>query len=134
MAEFDYAFLADYAAIADGKLTAVGASFTHVYVPHLPAGIDFAVAGRVRVLEGEDPPELELRFHTTKSDERISVSGILEQSPTSIPYNGKVGVLFTLKAGVNVEHEELVEVDILLNGQSVRRLAFEVRGPAETTE
>ena len=53
MAELDYAFLADYATISEGRLTAVGASFTHVFVPQLPVEISFAVAGRLRVREDE---------------------------------------------------------------------------------
>ena len=134
MAELDYAFLADYAAIAEGQLTAVGASFTHVFVPQLPVGIDFAVAGRIRVLEDEDPPELELRFSATKSNVRVAVRGVIEKSPSSIPYNGKIGILFTLKAGVTVAYEELVGVEVYVNGEFVRYLAFEVKEQAETAE
>src|SRR5699024_3870914 len=49
MAELDYAFLADYAVVENGRLTAVGASFTHLQVPSLPFQKSLSAALRVRV-------------------------------------------------------------------------------------
>lgn len=126
MAELDYAFLADFATIQEGRLTAVGASFTHAFIPQLPAVLDFAVAGRVRVREDEDPPELELQFKAAQSNVNLTVTGTIEPSPHSRPYDGKVGILFTLAAGIQLLSEELVTVEVHVNGAFARRLAFQV--------
>lgn len=134
MAELDYAFLADYATIQEGRLTSVGASFTHVFVPQLPTGLDFAVAGRIRVREGEEPPELELRFSAERSNVNMAVNGVIQPSPNTLPYDGKIGILFTLKAGVQIAYEELVVVEVFVNGEFERRLAFQVTVPTQTGE
>lgn len=127
MAELDYAFLADYATVAEGRLTAVGGSFTHLFSSNLPASITFSVAGRIRLLEDEPPPELEVSMHAPKSNANVNVSGILAPGRDAIAYDGKVGLLFALSAQLLIAYEELVEIKIRINGEEVRRLAFDVR-------
>ncbi|MFB9776350.1 DUF6941 family protein [Brevibacterium otitidis] len=134
MAELDYAFLADYATISEGRLTAVGASFTHVFVPQLPVEISFAVAGRLRVREDEEAPELKVRFAAEESNFEATVSGVVHRSPESLPYDGKVGILFTLAAGVPVAYEGLVQVEIFVNGEHQRYLAYEVKDASKQAE
>lgn len=127
MAELDYAFLADYAAIQDGRLTTVGASFTHMFVPQLPARAEFSVAARLRVLESEIPPDFEVRISAPRSNANMAVTGQIAPGPEALAYDGKKGILVTLKADLLVTYEELVTVDLNLNGDHVRRLAFDVK-------
>lgn len=126
MAELDYAFLADYATVESGRLTAVGASFTHFYVPGFPTGADFCLAARIRVAENEPDPELEVTIQAQKSNQNIQITGVVAPGPGTIVYDKKQGILVSLKANVMVAYPELVTVDIKINGEHSRRLAFEV--------
>lgn len=126
MAELDYAFLADYATVEGGRLTAVGASFTNFYVPAFPVNTEFCLAARIRVDEHEGDPELEVTIQASRSNQNVQVTGAVSPGPGTIVYDGKQGILVSLKAGVMVAYPELVTVDIKLNGEHARRLAFEV--------
>lgn len=126
MAELDYAFLADFASIQEGRLTAVGGSFTHMDVPMLPTRVEFSLAARVRVLEEEEPVELEVRISAPQSNSNLSVTGQVAAGPHARVYDGKKGILVTFKAELLITYEELVTVDVVVNGQHARRLAFDV--------
>ncbi|MCD1285251.1 MULTISPECIES: hypothetical protein [unclassified Brevibacterium] len=126
MAELDYAYLADYATVSEGKITAVGASFTHMFTPSLPSQSNFSIAGRIRVMEQENPPEISIDVRAEKSQQHMEINGQIHPSPASIVYDGKVGILFTLEVSMEMKHAELVTVDISLGGEKQRRLAFEL--------
>lgn len=131
MAELDYAYLADYARIQEGTITAVGASFTHMFTSRFPTQADVALAGRVRVVAGEKDPELEIVVASVKNDVTMTVTGVIAPGPQTFVYDGKQGILFTLNIVVPMSEPDLVTVDVMLNGEKVRRLAFEMLLPAD---
>ena len=126
MAELDYAFLADYAQIEGGKISALGASYTHAQVDTLPSPWMTTVAGRIRATEGEGPVELIVKIVPPDNAYEISAAGQIEAGTGVWPYDGKVGLLFTLTAQMPLVSEGLYEVFVYLNGDQVRRLAFNV--------
>lgn len=121
----DYAFLADFAKVdASGKLTSVGASFTHLTAATLPTSQIMSVAGRVRVAEESGPLPLLVRF-IGPDDSSPTIEATMSLARGSArPYEGRVGVLFTMTTLLPLSSEGLHEVHILLNGEEVRRLAF----------
>jgi hypothetical protein len=126
MAELDYAYLADYAQIEGGKISALGASYTHARVESIPLGWMTTVVGRIRALEGEGPVSLTVKIVPPNNEYEINAEGQIEAGPDVRPYDGKVGLLFALTAQMPLVAEGLYEVLISLNGEQVRRLAFNV--------
>lgn len=126
MAELDYAFIADHAQIQGGKLSAIGASFTHVTVPSTEGFFVMSVAGRVRLQVGEPEPELGIRVRAPEGMFEITSSSQLEAGPDAKPYNGKVGVLFAAGMAVPII-AGLFEIYVSLDGRDVRRLAFDLQ-------
>lgn len=126
MADLDYAYLADYATVSEGKITAVGASFTHMFTPSVPTQAKFSIAGRVRVQEHEEPPEISIDVRAERSQQNIEINGQIAPNPAAIVYDGKVGILFTLDVSLEMRYAELVTVDISLGGIKQRRLAFKL--------
>lgn len=125
--DLDYAFLAEFASIAEGKLMVVGGSFTHVTVPNLNRGHLLAVAGRVRAEQDTPPIKLGIEFEAPAGGGfKISSESDILPGPASRPYNGKVGILFTLSTVIPLPIEGLYTVNLSLNGDHVRRLAFDV--------
>jgi hypothetical protein len=51
MAELDYAFIAEFAKVEGGKLTAIGASYMQITPPAFPVAHYLSVAGRIRAPE-----------------------------------------------------------------------------------
>lgn len=129
MAELDYAYLAEFAQIADGKINALGASFTHVTPPTLPIGLNVTVAGRVRALEDEPPVTLTLHIKPPDESYDIRFGSQLHRTPAARPYRGRVGLLFTLSFTMPVPLAGLYTFDLLLDDVHVRRLAFDVAAP-----
>lgn len=125
MAELDYAFLAEFAKVESNQLTVVGASYTHVFTPSLPANHLLYVAGRVRSLEGEVPPILAVKFRSPAEGFEIGVDSNLTAEHAR-PYDGKVGLTFAVGIGVPLMTEGLYEVLVELDGVEVRRLAFDL--------
>lgn len=126
MADLDYAFLADYTSVSEGKLTAVGASFTQAFVMGSPSALTFGIAGRVRGRMDEEAPELAITIGGIAGFE-VTTSTVLVPGPDARPYaDGKVGLLFSLMTTLPVEADGLVTVDLALDGRHVRRLAFDV--------
>lgn len=128
MIELDYAFLADYAAVQDSKLTVVGASFTQLRVPELPVQFMLHIAGRVRC--SPDISEAPLHLTITPPDEsyRIEADVSLGVPPDSVPYGsppGTVGLLFAVGAPMPLPVSGLYEVTIDIEGVRVRTLRFE---------
>lgn len=129
----DYAFLADYARVQpDGTLTAVGASYTEVHVARLPTPHEVTLAGRVRAAEGSDHVPVAVTFRGP--DQRTAHLRIEGQLGTAgaRAYQGRIGLLFSLKLGVGLMSEGLHWVTLEIEGRTVRELAFEVT--AEQTE
>lgn len=131
MAELDYAYLADYVSIQEGKLTAIGASFTFVGVDSLPSSLDIGIAGRVRVDAGTRAVDMEVRISGPSDSHETTYRGELRPGETHRPYgNGTLGLLFALNAQMVLESSGLYEVNIYLEGEHARRLAFEVEDTA----
>lgn len=127
MAELDYAYLADYVALQDGKLTAVGASFTFVQVESLPSVMDLGIGGRVRAKEPECPVAMDITVLGPADRYEMSYGGHLNPGPMHRPYgDGTVGLLFALNLQVPLDTTGLYEIRISIEGRQVRRLAFEV--------
>lgn len=129
MAEFDYAYLADFADTNSGKITAVGASFTHIAAQSLPSQASMAIAGRFSMKADEDPAELNFVVEGPDGSFRLNFGGLLGPSGDVRPYgeNGdKVGVLFAINLQVPLPKAGLYVVLISLDDELVRRLAFDV--------
>lgn len=130
MAELDYAYLAEYATVQSGRLTAVGASFTHLALQSFDAPIPLAVAGRIRAAEGTDQVELEIEISgpgefVTRADFTVAAS------EDARPYKGRVGIVFAANTLLPVLGTGLYEVRLSLDGEEVRLLAFDLEGPVE---
>lgn len=127
MAELDYAFLAEYAQVdPTGKLTAVGASFTRVTPAGMPAAQLFFVAGRVRAREDEGPVALHVEITAPDKQLTIGLDSQLTAGPAVMPYDGKVGLLFAIGTVLPLNRPGLYWVTVSLDGEEVRRLAFDV--------
>ncbi len=131
MLELDYAFLAEYASIQDGKLTTVGASFTKLRTPEMPTQDFLAVAGRIRC----DEPKRETIGVTVRitapGDEpwAIEATNRLNASEAEhTPYNGhRRGIIFALQMSMTLVEfgTHTVEVDIDETDGVDRVLKFE---------
>lgn len=127
MAELDYAFLAEYAAVLDGKLTAVGASYTHLTATSLPIQHVLYVAGRIRLTLGEeDSVALGVKVRAPDDMFTLSLEGELSHDDAARPYDGKVGMLWAVSVPMPLPKEGLYEVLVEVNGEQARRLAFDV--------
>lgn len=125
MAELDYAFLADYAVVENGRLTAVGASFTHVKVPDLPFQKALCAAMRVRVPADESSFHLKVEL---RAPERAWVIGanVPVDASAAEPYDGKRGIIVAAQIDAMLTRVGLYEVEIFIDDQSVRLLKFDV--------
>lgn len=132
MAELDYAYLADYAQIENGKVSALGASYTHAIVPALPTAWSTTVVGRVRVLQGAEPAMLRIQINPPDDSFELQYEGLLEQQPGFRPYRGRVGLLFTVTAQVPLPAVGLYRFNVWLDDQHVRELAFDVALQADS--
>lgn len=126
MARLDYAFLADYAQVEGGKLSAIGASYTHARISDANALWVTSIAGRVQTTQDADPIELGIRIVAPGELFEIAQTAVLEVGNEARPYaEGKVGVLFANTVALPVV-EGLFEIYLTLDGEQVRRLAFDV--------
>lgn len=126
MIELDYAYLAEYAVVADGKLTAVGASFVQVEVP-LPMHHRFAVAGRIRSSLDVGPYEVEFVLRSPNGKYETSTTGTVHpDDPHSTVYGDRRSTLFVLNTIAALIDPGLYELFVIVAGKESRRLAFEV--------
>lgn len=125
MTELDYAYLADFAAVEAGRLTAVGASFTHMLVPSLPGPASFAVAGRVRAPEGTEGFDLRIVITAPAGAWELGMEGHIPAG-TALPYDGKVGILFAARTNIAVTTTGVHEVAVYVDGAHARTLKFDV--------
>lgn len=126
MIELDYAYLADFAKVEAGKLTAVGASYTHMRVSALPAPHLVCLGGRVRL--SEDVPGVQVGISVEAPDKawRIETGGDLMADEGTIPYEGRKGLLFAVQIQVVLSTLGLYAVELKLDGELARTLKFEV--------
>ncbi|MGO9382181.1 MAG: DUF6941 family protein [Mycobacterium sp.] len=129
MAELDYAFIAEFAKVENGKLTAVGASYIDVRPPVLPAPHTLSVAGRIRAPEDTKAVGLTIRVNPPGNAMNMVVDWQMEPGPETVPYDGKIGVLFAVSAAILLTTEGLCEVFIDVDKVRQRRLAFRVVAP-----
>jgi hypothetical protein len=127
MAELDYAYLAEYAQVIDGKLTAVNASFIDVKTT-VPAVFQFAVAGRVRApADANDVIVVAIKLEPPRPEDG-SIVWTLNLSTKGLPvHDDKAGVLFAVRAAIPISAHGLCVVGIDVDNQEARRLAFEAR-------
>ncbi|GAA3305402.1 DUF6941 family protein [Glutamicibacter nicotianae] len=125
-AELDYAFLADFAQVSDNKLTTVGASYTHVYTSSVPGGHLLYIAGRIRC--PENLQEVPLKIVASPPNKEFEIAGelTLGHQGEIRPYDGKVGLLFSMGINLPLPSEGLYEINLFLEDRLVRRLAFSV--------
>lgn len=124
MAELDYAFIADYSVVQGGKLTAVGASYTHLRVRQLGIAHNLFVAGRIRA--PKDFTEIAVAVIVTAPEGayKLVLEGQLNRPDNIRPYDGKVGLLFSIGTVIAISVQGLYEVTINIDGDFARRLAF----------
>lgn len=127
MATLDYAFLAEYAHVEGGKLSALGASYTHAQVASINGLWMMSIAGRVRTTINEPPVELGFRIVAPDGVMEMRQNATVAVDQNARPYGeGKVGVLFATTLALPILATGLHEVFITLNGEEARRLAFDM--------
>jgi hypothetical protein len=129
MAELDYAFVADYAKVELGKLTAVGASYIEVRPPAFPAPHFLSIAGRIRAPEDTEAIGLTIRINPPGNLNVVIDGSIVTTGPETVRYDGKLAVLFTASASIMLTAEGLCEIFIDVDKVQQRRLAFRVVAP-----
>lgn len=127
MAELDYAFLADYAAVEGGKLNVLGASFTQIHTAAVPAQQQLYIAGRIR--GSIATPVAQLKISITPPDETFQLDGVLDiTSEGQEPYfEDKVGILFAVGLQIPLTSSGLYTVRIGLDEVESRILKFTVQ-------
>lgn len=129
MIELDYAFLADYAVVQEGKLTAVGASFTKIRTPTVPAQMPLSVAGRIRTSLDVTTVGISLKVTPPDGAYHLDAHMALEQSVGAQAYaKNKAGVLFSVQLNLPITSFGLYVVSLDLEGSPDvdRVLKFEV--------
>lgn len=128
MAELDYAYLAEFAQITNGNLTAVNASFIDIKTP-VPSVFPLAVAGRVRAPADVDEVRVTITF-TPPGENGPNIVWQLSLAAKGNPvYNNKVGILFAVRAAVPIPTYGLYVFTIEIDGTKARTLAFEALAP-----
>lgn len=131
MAELDYAFIAEFAKVENGKLTAVGASYIDVRPPVLPVSQALSVAGRVRAPENTEAINLTIRVNPPGNAMNMVLDWQMQPGPETVRYDGKIGLLFAISFPVTLAAEGLCEIFIDIDKVQERRLAFRVVAPGQ---
>lgn len=126
MAELDYAFVADYATISDGKLSVIGGSFVELTVPGFPSIQSVAVVGRLRDKEDFEPFTFTIEFRLPGDGSDIVLTGTISSENVDHVYDGKSAVLFCADQVLSFDSPGLVEVNLSVDGGHVRTLKFDV--------
>lgn len=124
--ELDYAFLAEYARVEGNSLTAVGASFTSLAVPVLPLSTTVYVAGRFRAPAQGGPFAVEVRAGAADADPSVIMATALDPAQAVAPYRGRAGMTFAVGMPVTFATPGMKQVQVVLEGDVVRALYFEV--------
>lgn len=128
MADLDYAFLADFAQVENGRLMVIGGSYTHATLRDqpLPASWITSVAGRVRMREGDGPVDLGIELGPDDGGYLINLGHVLTPDQAARPYaDGKVGVLFAATLSIPILNAGTYTCRVSLDGEHVRTLRFE---------
>ena len=126
--ELDYAFLASYAEVRDGALTAVSASYTHLQVASFPGAHNLFVAGRIRCSPTADV-ELSISVTAPGGIYQFDADYPLEAETYGAQVYGdppRVGLLFAVGGPIPLVAPGDYTVNVLLNGESQRELLFNV--------
>lgn len=126
MTELDYAFVAEFAKVDGGKLTAIGASYMEVRVPSFPYHHVVAVAGRIRAEREADPFPFKVSFNAPGGNAELVLEGTIDPQSSPHVYGETAAVLFSVTNTVLMTEPGLCEIFIYINGEEVRRLAFDV--------
>ncbi|MBT9293648.1 hypothetical protein KKP62_01540 [Rhodococcus sp. GOMB7] len=126
MTELDYAFVAEFAKVDEGKLTVVGASYLEVRVPHFPYHHVVAVAGRIRSNRDAEPFPFKVSFNAPGTEAELVIEGTIDPAGSPQLYGDKAGILFSVTNTVLLTGPGLCEIFIYIDGEQVRRLAFDV--------
>lgn len=130
MAELDYAFIAEYAKVEAGKLTAVGAGYLDIRPPTLPAQHILFIAGRIRAPEDTESIALTIRINPP-GNVNIVLDGTITVGPEEPRYDGKVAVMFAASAAIPLPSAGLCEIFVDVDGKQERRLAFAIIAPQQ---
>lgn len=125
MAELDYAFLAEFAKVEEGKLTAIGASFTELRTLRLPAHHNLFVAGRLRSTPNADASPMEVQVAAPNGEYSITATAEFDPTRPTAVYADKVAFLFAFSLMIPLPSFGLYSVNLKV-GESVRHLKFEV--------
>lgn len=130
MAELDFAFLADYATVEQGKLTVVGGCYTHAWPSHelgQPIPYTTFLAGRVRVT---DRTKVTLGVRLTSPGPTYEIETHTALEAQGDPYDDSHrSIVFAARLDVPIVGLGLYEVHLSLDDQPARRLAFTVEPP-----
>lgn len=132
--ELDYAFLAEYARVEGNSLTAVGASFTSLAVPVVPFSTTIYVAGRFRAPADGGPFAVEVHAGKAHEDPAVIMVTSLDPADAVAPYRGRAGMTFAVGLPVTFASPGMKQVQVVLEGQVVRDLYFEVAEYTETDD
>ena len=137
MLELDYAFLADFATIQDGRLTVVGASFTRMVVTEYPTFALLGVAGRIRCDEPDrNTINVTLRITSPGAEPTTieAVNALDASEKANPPYDKhRRGIVFAVQVNLPVLEEGTytVEIDLDETDGVDRTLKFEVLRPQD---
>ncbi len=121
--ELDYAFLASYAVIRGGSLTALDASFTSMRVSKKQRQIEFSLAGRIRA--DAKAQTIPLRIEVAlPGGQAIAAADVDLPTKNAAHYDGKTGVLFSFRFNLPVVNEGLYVIHVLVDGEKSRVLKF----------
>lgn len=128
MTELDYAFVADYARVEpNGTLTAIGASWTHLWVSEMPTVHRLSVAGRVRATAAESSVPMRIEVLGPDGEVVVGTDFELQVGEGVTPYrDNRIGLLFAIEAVLPILDVGRFQVRVLVTGECVRDLYFEV--------
>jgi hypothetical protein len=130
MAELDYAFIAEFAKVENGKLTAIGASYIDIRPPVLPIQHLLSIAGRARAPEDTEVIGFSININPPGNAMNFVLAGEMRpDAGDSVRYDGKVGVLFAFSIPITLTVEGLCEIFVKIDDAEPRRLAFRVVAP-----
>lgn len=123
--ELDYAFLASYAAIRGGSLTALDASFTSMRIPQTQSKIEFSLAGRIRADAQAKTVPLRIEIYLP---EDLAVAAVDTELPTTdaVRYDNKAGVMFAFRFSLPTIKTGLYIVRVFIDEQVARELKFDL--------
>ncbi len=123
--ELDYAFLAGYAAIRNGSLTALDASFTEMRVPQTQQKIEFSLAGRIRADAQAQAVPLRIEV-VLPGDYAVAVVDVALPTSNAVRYDGKAGVMFSFRFNLPAVNLGLHVIRVSVDGGTPRELKFDL--------